>query len=109
MDGRSWQGQFRTLKKFSEAQIQRKLDPEHALMGWLAAYASDIIIKYRTDDNGRTPYENMVGYQCRHKAFGFGEHVQFRLTPDKNKRDKFNGDWKDRFYMGTIMRTSEHI
>ena len=40
---------------------------------------------------------------------GFGESVQWQMTPNKNARDKVNGDFRDGIFLGVIWRTTEYL
>ena len=78
----------------------------HVLTGWLIASASDALLKYREVDGDKTAYELITGHKCRHKVFGFGECVQFRLPVGKTSRDKLDGDWLEGYYLGRNSRTT---
>ena len=41
--------------------------------------------------------------------FGFGESVLWQMAPDKNNRDKLNGDFHDGLFLGVIWKTTEFI
>ena len=40
---------------------------------------------------------------------GIGKHVLWQLTPDKNSREKSNGDFRDGILLGVIWRATEYI
>ena len=48
-------------------------------------------------------------HERRHQVFGCWEHVLWQLTPDKNSRDKLNGDFREGIVLGVIWRTTEYI
>jgi hypothetical protein len=65
--------------------------------------------KFRVGDDGKTAYERITKHACKHEVFGFGESVLWQMAPDKNNRDKLNGDFRDGIFLGVIWRTTEFI
>ena len=106
---RSWQSQMRTLKHYFETMVKRQLPSNCALFSWLVAWTAEVMNKFKVQSNGKTAYEQITKHKCNHWVFGFGESVQWQQTPDKNIRDKFNGDWRDGIFLGVIWRTTEYL
>ena len=51
----------------------------------------------------------MTGHKCKHPVFGFGESIIWQVIPDKNNRNKFDGDFRDGVFLGVIWRTTEFL
>lgn len=52
-----WLGLTRTLKDGLERGIQRKIDPEAAVLPWVIAHAASVLNKFAVGADGRTPTE----------------------------------------------------
>ena len=86
-------GQSRRLKHLFESKAKRQPNVERAMYSWLIDWIAEVMNKYKVRANGKTSYEMITKHECRHQVFGFGEHVLWQLTPDKNSRDNLNGDF----------------
>ena len=106
---RKWREQFRKLKLELEAKISMRVDKSHPMIPWLAAWAGDVLLKYEVKNTGRTGYEQMTGHKVKHKVFGFGEYVHFKLATDNSNVDKFDGEWQDGYFAGVVTRSSEYL
>ena len=84
---RTYQGQFRTLKHFSETGIKRQLMSSCAMCSWLVAWTADVLNSFKVHDGGRTAYERITRPWCNHMAIGFWETAVWQMTPDKTARD----------------------
>ena len=105
---RKWRGQFRKVNLHLEAQIDRKVPPDHPMVPWMVGWSGDILLKYNTRPTGRTPYEEMTGHRVKHKVAGFGERVHFKVATD-TVQDKFDGEWSEGYFVGVITKSSEYL
>ena len=106
---RTYQGQLRTLKIYFEDNVKKQLPSGCAMFSWLIAWTSEIINKFKVQEDGKTAYESITKHKCNHMVIGFGESVQWQMTPNKNVRDKVNGDFRDGIFLGVIWRTTEYL
>ena len=106
---RKWRGQFRKLKIEFENSIGKHLPVEHHAVGWLVSWASDVVLKYKEGDDGRTAYERMTGHMIKHKVVGFCESVLFQVAMDHSNRNKYDGEWLEGFFVGVVCRSSEYL
>ena len=79
------------------------------MFSWLVARTAEVMNKYKLRSDGKTSYEKITGHSCKHPVFGFGESVIWQMAPDKNNRDKLNGDFRDGIFLGIIWRTTEYL
>ena len=77
---RTWRDQYRTMRHYFEYRMKMKLDECGALSSWLTTWASEVLNKYKVQENGRTAYEMMTQHKCKHLIVGFGERVDFQHT-----------------------------
>ena len=106
---RTWRAHFLTLKSHLEARLKMKLEGRHPLRQWLASWASETIIKYKIQPNGRTSYEMMTGHKCKHFVVGFAEKVAFKISGLKTGQDKAESLWSEGYFLGVISRTTEYL
>ena len=77
---RTWRDQYRTMRHYFEHRSKLTLHNNSPLSSWLVSWASEVINKYKVQDNGRTSYEMITGHRCKHIVVGFGERVDFQHT-----------------------------
>ena len=106
---RRWQGQMRTLKSAYEENMNAKLTVGHPLMGWLALWTGEVLMKYKVKENGRTAYEEITGHRVKHPVVMFGETLNFKLKQDESRRRKLESDWSTGIFVGVDSRTSEAL
>ena len=51
----------------------------------------------------------MTGHRCKKTVCGFAEKVHFKVTTDKNRKNKMDTEWDVGFYLGTNPRTAEYL
>ena len=77
-------------------------------MAWLAKWAAELISKYSTGDDGKTPYERIRQERCEVPLVPFGELVMYlpmkTATSSKGEPATKPGAW-----LGIIERTEESI
>ena len=92
---RKWRGQFRKIKLELEKHIDKRVEVNHPVVGWMVSWAADVVFKLKEKANGRTPYEDVTGHRVRHQVFGFGERIMFQLVNNSRDRNKFDGEWME--------------
>ena len=108
-------GQLRTFKHQYEHLVGlhkqgRRLLIDHAMMGWLVLWTTEILLKFRPRvADGRTAYEAMVGHRCKHPIFGVGEIVSFRTVVDKCNRHKADSDWREGAFLGVDTKSTQFL
>ena len=106
---RGFQGQLRVLKFHFEKGMRKQLPYNSAMFTWLVVWTSNVLNKFKVQDDGRTVYENITKHRCNHPVVGFGECVQWQQTQDKNARDKLEGDWREGIFLGVVWRSTEYL
>lgn len=66
-----------TLKDGPERRIQRKLDPESAVLLWTVAHTASVINEFAVGADGRTPTEKAWGTRGTRALAVFGEKVLY--------------------------------
>ena len=51
---RRWQGQLRTITHNYEGNLGKNLPVTHPLMGWLALWSGEALLKFKVRESGRT-------------------------------------------------------
>ena len=102
------QEKVRTLRHQLEQGIGDKIPDDAPIMSWLVRWAAELISKYATGDDGRTPYERVRLESCAIPLVPFGETVMYLplqiAIGSKGEPAKKQGVW-----LGTIERTEETI
>ena len=106
---RTFQSQFRTLRLQLEDRLKSKLPKGSPLMSWLVSFTSDVLNRCKVHPNGRTNYEMTTGHRYKQATCGFAEKVHFKISTDKNRRNKMETDWGIGYYLGSSSRTTEHL
>ena len=102
---RTWRDQFRTLRHYTERRFGRKIPRDHPLMSWLVAWSSEVLNRYKVQQNGRTAHEMATLHKCRSKAMAFGEKVYFQHTHTSKE-----GDRKDiGVFVGMMSRSPTYL
>ena len=68
-----------------------------------------MINTFEVHGDGKTAYERITRHRCNHKVTGFVESFLWQIVPDKNARDKLNGDFRDGTFLGIIWMTMEYL
>ena len=100
------QEKTRALRHSVEQGIGEKIPDEAPIMAWLVRWSAELLSKYSSGDDGKSPYERIRGQQCRTPLVPFGELILFlpMKTIHRNKGDpaKLLGIW-----LGINERTEE--
>ena len=106
---RRWREQFRKLKIHLEEKADIKITAGLPLVGWMVAWAAEVLLRFAVDESGRTAFERMTGHRVRHKVFAFGERILFKPAADPGHRNKLDGEWMCGFFAGVVSRSGEYL
>ena len=106
---RKWREQFRKLKLELESKLGMRISQNHPMVPWMVTWAAEVTMKFEVKRSGRTGYEEITGHKVRHKVFGFGEFVHFKMATDRAALNKFDGEWQDGCFVGVESRSSEYL
>ena len=71
-------GQLRTIKLATEANLGLNIIPGHPLWDWMVLWSSQLINRYRVDEEGYTAIQRVRGRRCRKPLCLFGEFVHWK-------------------------------
>ena len=86
-----------------------KIRKGSSMMGWLAAFASEVLSNYKVHANGRATYEMTTGHCCKLPACGSGEKVNFKTTTYKTRKNKIDTEWDLGYFLGWKLRSTEYL
>ena len=103
-------GQLRTMKTALESRIGAKLPLTHPVMDWMTEYAGQLLARFGTGHDGRTPYERLRGKPFNLPLPEFAETV-WKPAQKKNvrreERGKLNPRWSKAIYLGLVPMSTE--
>jgi hypothetical protein len=100
----------RVMKEQLEDKAEIVLESCDVITLWMIRWAAMIISRCLAGKDGRTVYERRKGRKCRIPALVFGEKVWRKEIRDhKEKKDKFNSEWKESTCLGRSRNSNETI
>ena len=106
---RRWREQFRKLKIHLEEKADIKITAGLPLVGWMVAWAAEVLLRFAVDESGRTAFERMTGHRVRHKVFAFWERILFKPAADPGHRNKLDGEWMCGLFADVVSRSGEYL
>lgn len=104
-----WQGQLRTIKHYTEAEMKKIIEVDGVLFPWLIPFTIEILNTCKVGTDGRTPYERITEHKCKHMTVGVCEVVDFMLECDKGNKHKADSSMMKRIFLGYVWRTTEYL
>ena len=105
---RRLQEKVRALRHQIESGIRDKVPNDSPIMAWMVRWAAEILSKYNTGDDNRSPYQRIRKEDCAVPLAPFGESVMYlplrTLKHTKGKAAKQPGVW-----LGVNERTEETL
>ncbi len=104
---REVQGMTRTLKDQIEHNTGMSIGSEHALIPWLIQHAGHLITCYKTQKDGRSPYQRLRGKRATTYLVPLGEKILFQRVDHSTKSNKLDSRWSYGIYLGMNLRSME--
>ena len=100
----------RVLKEQLEAKCGLQLAPGDVITAWMVRWSAMVYSRFALGRDGLTAYERRRGRRCRIPMMSFGEKVWFNeLRLEKNRQDKFLGEWREGIWLGHTRSSNEQI
>lgn len=97
---------LRTLKIALETRLATRVPTSHPVTKWLVEHAATVLNRYRVNDSGKTPYEEVHGQRSTQRIVEIGEQVFFNVP--KRLRAKLSRRWRLGIYLGLVNASNEH-
>ena len=78
---------LREFKLQLELSLNMDLNPNDAIIDWMARWAAMILSRYSQGKDGKMPYFRQTGNNCSTEVFPFAEEVWFNHTKGENNRN----------------------
>lgn len=98
---------LRTLKIALETRLGVRVPSAHPVLRWLVEHAATVLNRYRVNENGRTPYEEIHGQRSTQRVVEFGEQIFYSVP--KSLRAKLSRRWRIGTYLGLVSASNEHF
>ena len=96
----------RTLKIALESRITARIPSIHPILKWTVEHSATVLNRYRVNESGKTPYEEIHGQRSTMKIVEFGEQVFYSVP--KRLRAKLSRRWRIGTYLGLVSASNEH-
>jgi hypothetical protein len=106
---KSLEGMIRTIKDYIETKMQEKLEKDSPMFAWIIEAVGTLITRYRTGEDGKTPYQRLKGKKPSNVLVPLGEKVLYLPLKQPGRMNKLAPKFKYGIYVGVNPRTSESL